>query len=102
MSTSSVPGERIAKVLARRGVASRREVERMIADGRVSLNGKTLSSPAQNVVDSDRIIVDGKPVAAAEPARLWRYNKPLAGSRPLATKRGVQRFLTIFLRNSPG
>ncbi len=76
MSTSSVPGERIAKVLARRGVASRREVERMIEAGRVSLNGKTLTSPAQNVVDSDRIIVDGKPVAAAEPARLWRYYKP--------------------------
>ena len=76
MSNENNPGERIAKVLARRGVASRREIERMIDAGRISLNGKTLTSPAQNVVDSDRIIVDGKPVAQAEPARLWRYNKP--------------------------
>lgn len=76
MTNSTVPGERIAKVLARRGVASRREIERMIEAGRISLNGKTLSSPAQNVVPSDRIIVDGKPVREAEPIRLWRYNKP--------------------------
>jgi len=76
MSTSSIPGERIAKVLSRRGVASRREVERMIEAGRVSLNGKLLTSPAQNVLPSDRIIVDGKPVREAEPPRLWRYNKP--------------------------
>ncbi|SMX23484.1 Ribosomal large subunit pseudouridine synthase B [Boseongicola aestuarii] len=76
MSKSPVPGERIAKVLARRGVASRREIERMIEAGRISLNGKTLTSPAQNVVPSDRIIVDGKPVREAEPPRLWRYNKP--------------------------
>jgi 23S rRNA pseudouridine2605 synthase len=76
MSKPTVPGDRIAKVLARRGVASRREIERMIEAGRISLNGKTLTSPAQNVVESDRIIVDGKPVREAEPPRVWRYNKP--------------------------
>ena len=76
MSNTPVPGDRIAKVLARRGVASRREVERMIEAGRISLNGKTLTSPAQNVLPSDRIIVDGKPVREAEPPRVWRYNKP--------------------------
>jgi len=69
-------GERIAKRLARAGVASRREVERMIEAGRVSVNGQKLDSPALNVVESDDILVDGRPVAAAEPAKLWRYHKP--------------------------
>ena len=69
-------GERIAKRLARAGVASRREVERMIEAGRVSVNGEKLASPALNVTDADTILVDGRPVAAAEPARLWRYHKP--------------------------
>jgi len=69
-------GERIAKRLARAGVASRREVERMIEAGRVSVNGRKLDSPALNVTDADDILVDGRPVAAAEPARLWRYHKP--------------------------
>ena len=69
-------GERIAKRLARAGVASRREVERMIEAGRVSVNGKKLDSPALNVTDADEILVDGRPVAAKEPARLWRYHKP--------------------------
>jgi len=93
MSNETNPGERIAKVLARRGVASRREIERMIDAGRISLNGKTLTSPAQNVVDSDRIIVDGKPVAQAEPARLWRYNKP---SGRVTTANDEKGRLTIF------
>lgn len=69
-------GVRIAKKLARAGVASRREVERMVEAGRVTVNGKKIASPALNVTDSDVITVDGRPVAAAEPARLWRYHKP--------------------------
>ncbi|MCF6306087.1 MAG: rRNA pseudouridine synthase [Rhodobacteraceae bacterium] len=69
-------GERIAKKLARAGVASRREVERMVEAGRVTVNGKKIASPALNVTDSDQITVDGRPVRAAEPARLWRYHKP--------------------------
>ena len=68
--------ERIAKRLARAGVASRREVERMIEAGRVVLNGKVLTTPATLVGARDRIEVDGKPVAAREPARLWKYHKP--------------------------
>lgn len=68
--------ERIAKVLARRGVASRRGAEAMIAEGRVTLNGKVLDTPAVTVTDADRIEVDGKPVGEAEAARLWRYHKP--------------------------
>ncbi len=73
---ASPTSERIAKRLARAGVASRREVERMIGAGRVSVNGKRLASPALNVGPDDVIQVDGKPVAAPEPARLWRYYKP--------------------------
>lgn len=72
----SHPGERIAKVLARRGVASRREVERMIEAGRVLVNGKTINSPALNVAASDKIVVDGNEVGEAELARLWLYHKP--------------------------
>ena len=73
---SEMEGERIAKRLARAGVASRREVERMIKAGRVAVNGKRLKSPALNVLPGDVILVDGKPVAAAEPTRMWRYYKP--------------------------
>ncbi len=76
MTEKKHEGERIAKRLSRAGVASRREVERMIEAGRVSVNGKVLESPALNVLPSDRILVDNKPVAVAEPARLWRYYKP--------------------------
>ncbi len=69
-------GDRIAKVLSRAGVASRREAERMIEAGEVSVNGKVITSPALNVTGSDRITVRGEPVGAAEPARLWLYYKP--------------------------
>ncbi len=69
-------GDRIAKVLGRAGVASRREAERMIEAGRVSVNGEKITSPALNVTSKDKILVDGKPVAEPEPARLWLYHKP--------------------------
>lgn len=69
-------GERIAKVLARRGVASRRSAETMIAEGRVSVNGTVIDSPALNVTGRDRILVDGNPLQEAEPSRLWLYHKP--------------------------
>ncbi len=73
---SAHEGERIAKVLSRAGVASRREAERMIALGEVAVNGKVIDSPALNVTEKDRITVRGQPLAAAEPARLWLYYKP--------------------------
>ena len=69
-------GERVAKALARAGVASRREVERLIAAGRVSLNGKVLDTPAVKVGPGDVLKVDGRPVGAAEAVRVWRYHKP--------------------------
>src|SRR5262245_355423 len=72
------PGEpeRIAKVMARAGLCSRREAERWIAEGRVSVNGEVLASPARDVTPRDRILVDGQELPAAEPPRLWRYHKP--------------------------
>ena len=61
------PGDRIAKVLSRVGIASRREAERMIEAGRVRVNGAQIDSPALNVTPSDAITVDGKPVGEPEP-----------------------------------
>ena len=69
-------GDRIAKVLSRAGVASRREAERLIEAGEVKVNGKLVTSPALNIGPKDRITVSGKPVGAPEPARLWLYYKP--------------------------
>ncbi|WP_280113258.1 pseudouridine synthase [Hyphomicrobium nitrativorans] len=67
---------RIAKAMARAGLCSRREAERWIADGRVNVNGQVLTTPAVEVKPKDRVLVDGRPLPVAEPARLWRYNKP--------------------------
>jgi 23S rRNA pseudouridine2605 synthase len=69
-------GERIAKVLARAGLCSRREAERWIAAGRVAVDGKLLDTPAVTVTPGAAISVDGKAIAAAAPTRLWRYHKP--------------------------
>ena len=69
-------GERIAKRLARAGLCSRREAERWIAEGRVAVDGKVLESPAVAVTPEMNITVDGRPLPAAEPTRLWRYHKP--------------------------
>ncbi|MBV8594469.1 MAG: rRNA pseudouridine synthase [Caulobacteraceae bacterium] len=72
----AAPGERVAKRLARAGVASRREVERLIGAGLVTINGEVLTSPARNIAPTDIVVVDGRPVGAAEPTRLFRYHKP--------------------------
>jgi 23S rRNA pseudouridine2605 synthase len=69
-------GERIAKLLARAGVASRREVERMIADGRVSVAGKVLDTAATILPNLKGVTVDGKPVERAEPTRVFAFHKP--------------------------
>ena len=69
-------GERIAKVLAHIGVASRREVERMIEARRISVNGTILTSPGVRVAPEDVIAVDGQPVGPRPATRVWRYNKP--------------------------
>ena len=70
-------GERVAKLLARSGVGSRRDVERLIGEGRVAINGRTLTTPAVKAEPGDILTVDGEVVGDPEPARLFRYNKPV-------------------------
>ncbi|MBN8632022.1 MAG: rRNA pseudouridine synthase [Rhodobacterales bacterium] len=75
-TSDSPEGDRIAKVLSRAGIASRREAERLIELGEVKVNGKVITSPALNVTAKDKITVRGEPVAEPEPPRLWLYYKP--------------------------
>ena len=70
-------GQRIAKLLARAGIASRREVERMIDDGRVALDGKVLTTPATILPSLKGVTVDGNAVQAAPPPRIFLFNKPI-------------------------
>lgn len=91
--TEKPKGERIAKCLARAGVASRRDVEAMIAARRVAVDGAVLSTPAFFVTAQSRITVDGKPVAAPQQTRLWRYHKPRG---LVTTARDPQGRATVF------
>ena len=95
MSTeaSKTTGERIAKVLARAGLCSRREAERWIALGRVSVDGQVIDSPALNVTPGADILVDGAPLPDRQPTCLWRYHKP-AGR--LTTRRDPEGRPTIY------
>jgi 23S rRNA pseudouridine2605 synthase len=86
-------GERIAKVLARAGLCSRRDAERWIAEGRVAVNGRVLDSPAHNVRPRDRILVDGEPLPERERTRLWLYHKPRG---LVTTARDPQGRRTVF------
>ncbi len=76
MKDPSRPGQRIAKLLARAGIASRREIERMIAEGRIALNGETVATPATVLESLHGVTVDGNPVKEPSPARLFRFHKP--------------------------
>jgi len=75
-SNEEEPGERVAKVIARAGLASRREAEAFIAAGRVTVNGAVITSPALNVTSEDSITVDGEPLPQRERTRLFLYHKP--------------------------
>jgi 23S rRNA pseudouridine2605 synthase len=107
MSASS-PKEpqRIAKLLARAGIASRREIERMIAEGRVAIDGNVLTTPAITLASLAGVTVDGEQVAAAAPARLFRFHKPVGtltaerdpGGRPTIYSRlpgGLPRLMPV-------
>ncbi len=74
--TPAGAGDRVAKALARAGVASRRDAERLIAEGRVALNGRILSEPGVKLAPGDILTLDGAPIAEREPTRVWRYHKP--------------------------
>ena len=69
-------GDRLAKVIARSGLCSRRDAEVWITDGRVTVNGKKVLTPAFNVTERDKVMVDGAPLAARQGTRVWLYHKP--------------------------
>ncbi len=101
MEQKSPEGDRIAKVLSRAGVASRREAERMIEAGRVSVNGKVINSPALNVTAKDKITVDGKALAEPEPARIWLYHKPAGLVTTAKDERGRQTVFDMLPEGMP-
>jgi 23S rRNA pseudouridine2605 synthase len=69
-------GKRVAKIIARAGLCSRRRAEILIREGKVTINGKTILSPALNIKITDIIAVEGKKLPCTEPTKLWRYHKP--------------------------
>ncbi|WP_244606549.1 pseudouridine synthase [Arsenicitalea aurantiaca] len=90
---ASPAGDRLAKIIARSGLCSRRDAEGWIKDGRVAVNGKTIRTPAFNVTDRDEIKVDGAPLAARQGTRVWLYHKP-AGL--VVTEKDPEGRTTIF------
>src|SRR5277367_3374349 len=92
-------GQRIAKVMARAGICSRRDAEAWIAEGRVSVNGEVLSSPAFNVNDADDVRVDGERLGAAERTRLFLFHKPRGF---VTTARDPEGRPTVFAALPPG
>ena len=101
-SSSSPPdwsqGERIAKWLARAGVASRREAEGLIEQGRIGVDGEKLTSPAFKVTGAERITLDGKPIDAPEPTRLWLHHKPSGRVTTHSDPQGRDTVFSIFPR----
>ncbi len=91
--------QRIAKLLARAGIASRREIERMIAEGRIKLNGETITTPATLLADVAGLTVDGRPVRPAKASRLYRFYKPQGALTAANDPKGRP---TIYDRLPPG
>ncbi|MBI1363598.1 MAG: pseudouridine synthase [Proteobacteria bacterium] len=101
---SQKSGERLAKRLAHAGIASRRDAEKIIAAGRVQVNGKIVTTPAFNVTATDKIVVDGKPVAAAQAdatPRLFRFYKPTGVLCTSKDDRGRQTVFDLLPPNVP-
>lgn len=96
---SAPRGERVAKWIARAGVASRRDVEKLLAEGRVRINNVTITHPATFVQPDDLVVVDGKLVDAPERTRLWRYHKP---DGLVTTHRDPEDRPTVFQKLPPG
>ena len=93
MEDQAHKGERIAKIIARAGLASRRESEKLILDGKVKVNGKTISSPALNLSNNDVVEVDGKLLSPPEKTRIWMYHKPVG---LISTSKDEKNRPTIF------
>ena len=93
MEDQANKGERIAKIIARAGLASRRESEKLIHDGKVKVNGKTISSPALNLSRDDVVEVDGKLLSPPEKTRIWMYHKPVG---LISTSKDEKNRPTIF------
>ncbi|WBU57143.1 pseudouridine synthase [Paracoccus sediminicola] len=93
--------DRIAKVIARAGLASRREAERMIVEGRVTVNGKKIDSPALDVLPSDKITVDGKKLEEPQETRLWLYYKPVGLVTSENDEKGRQTVFDALPRDLP-
>lgn len=91
--------QRIAKLLARAGIASRREIERMIGEGRIALNGVRIDTPATLLLSLQGVTVDGKPVRPPEPTRLFRFHKPSGLLTAASDPKGRP---TIYHRLPPG
>jgi len=91
--------QRIAKLLARAGIASRREIERMIAEGRIALNGEKITTPATLLNDVAGLTVDGRPVRPAKATRLYRFYKP---QRALTAAHDPKGRPTIYDKLPPG
>jgi 23S rRNA pseudouridine2605 synthase len=92
-------GERIAKWLARAGVASRRDAERLLGERRVKLNNAVVTHPATFVTPGDLVVVDGKLVDSPERSRVWRYHKPVG---LVTTHKDPQDRPTVFQTLPPG
>lgn len=93
--------ERIARRLAHAGVASRRQAERMIAQGRVAVNGAPLTSPAFAVGPGDAVTVDGEPVGERPPLRLWRFHKPAGTVVTASDERGRKTVFELLPEDAP-